>query len=374
MIMKKNTSIVIFGYAFPHRKTCDFITILFALGFQNITIIGAPKLLLKSNAFLETIDENISNAYDVKNLCSSLKINFEECAHDDVLNIGKIKRSAQANIAIISGARIIRREVIDLFSDGVVNFHPGKIPETSGLDSFYYTIKNNCSMGVTVHCIDQKVDAGKFILFEMLKVNAEDSIDMVRENLYGVQLIALRRYLTHYFGAMKSLNDIFRPIKNPPLSAFEKENIKLNFLRWRDCQVNEQESIEECFFNLCKKGDLAKIKILITSHSYLLHCKNSEGWTAIIISTFWQRLEVVRYLIGIGANPNDTGRKGTSVLMYAKTKLLNCSNPDLSLIKFLLESGANINQKDCFGENIFYYLNIKSNPAKIIRDYLITAS
>ena len=68
--------------------------------------------------------------------------------------------------AIISGARIIKRDVIKLFANGIVNFHPGMIPETSGLDSFHHSIAQNCSMGVTVHLIDHRVDAGKFIFFE----------------------------------------------------------------------------------------------------------------------------------------------------------------------------------------------------------------
>ena len=165
--MNKNIPIIIFGYAFPHRKTYDFVNTLFVKGFRNLVVIGAPKLIL---ARRDSTNQTGSSSYCVKDLCSSLKIEFTECAHDKVEVIENLRAQLNSKIAIISGARILKKEVIDLFEDGIVNFHPGKIPETSGLDSFFYTIEKNCSPGVTVHVINEKVDAGKFIFFEKLAV------------------------------------------------------------------------------------------------------------------------------------------------------------------------------------------------------------
>ena len=146
--MKISQPLIIFGYAFPHRKTYDFIMVLFALGFQNITVIGAPKVKLARSKVVKSSVSINQNAYCVKTLCRSLGVNFEECPHDDFEEISKINNRLQAHTAVISGARIIKKEVINLFSSGVVNFHPGKIPETSGLDSFHHAIRKNCSMSL----------------------------------------------------------------------------------------------------------------------------------------------------------------------------------------------------------------------------------
>ena len=67
-----------------------------------------------------------------------------ECAHDKIEVIEDIRDRLKAKIALISGARILKKEIIDLFDNGIINFHPGKIPETSGLDSFLY-YRKNCS-------------------------------------------------------------------------------------------------------------------------------------------------------------------------------------------------------------------------------------
>jgi len=368
--MKKNDPILIFGYSFPHRKTCDFLNILFALGFQNITVVAAPKLKLAHNSGLKNTEEINSNEYCVKNLCQILKINFEECRHDDIQKILKIKNDTRAQIVIISGARIIKREVIDMFPDGIVNFHPGKIPETSGLDSFYYSIKNNCSMGVTVHLIDHKVDAGRFIFFDKLKIQKNQSIDTVRENLYGVQLSAFKKYLLTYFGKKLIFKKIVRPKKNPPLELHEKSFLISKFQRWKISQLKEQALAEENFFLACQEGNVEKVRDLIFTDSYLISCHNSKGWSGIIIAAFWQHLDLVSVLIEMGANPNDFGRNGTTVVMYAKTKLLEQQIPNMSLLELLVEAGANVYQKDNFEKDIFDYLNVENSNERQVVDYL----
>lgn len=274
--MNKNIPIIIFGYAFPHRKTYDFVNTLFVKGFRNLVVIGAPKRILAGR---DSTNQTGSSSYCVKDLCSSLKIEFTECAHDKVEVIENLRAQLNSKIAIISGARILKKEVIDLFEDGIVNFHPGKIPETSGLDSFFYTIEKNCSPGVTVHVINEKVDAGKFIFFEKLAVKKNESIEEVRANLYKTQLQALRNYLDFYFGKDIDYPDIYRPKKNSPLSDTKKHELTSRYDFWLDSQLKLQTSSENEFIDLCRKGDYEKIETLIKKNSYLLYYKSAEGKT-----------------------------------------------------------------------------------------------
>ncbi len=370
--MKINEPLIIFGYAFPHRKTYDFITVLFGIGFQNITVIGAPKVKLANSEDQRSSDNLTQNAYCVKTLCSSLGIKFEECPHDDYERISKINDLLQAHTAIISGARIIKKEVIDLFSNGIVNFHPGKIPETSGLDSFHQSIRKDCPMGVTAHEIDHKVDRGRFIFFEKLKVSPEQTMEVVKENLYGLQLFALRKYIKTYFCETYTFPKINRPKKNMPLKKTEKIAIEAKFPKWLTDRVKNQEKIEKIFFELCVNGDLEGIKTMIKSDSYLLSCKSPEGWSGIIVASFWQHFSLVKYFLNLGANPNDIGLNGTSVLMYAKTKLLHREDLDISLLKLLIDHGASIYLKDNFGKNIFDYLNSDEDSERFVANFLMS--
>ena len=72
----------------------------------------------------------------------------------------------------------------------------------------------------------------------------------------------------------------------------------------------------------------------------------------------------------MGANPNDFGRNGTTVVMYAKTKLLEQQIPNMSLLELLVEAGANVYQKDNFEKDIFDYLNVENSNERQVVDYL----
>lgn len=61
--------------------------------------------------------------------------------------------------------RILPKRLIALFSEGVINFHGGLLPEMGGLYSSCHTILENCSKGGgTIHYIDEFIDNGDIIL------------------------------------------------------------------------------------------------------------------------------------------------------------------------------------------------------------------
>ena len=82
----------------------------------------------------------------------------------------------------------------------------------------------------------------------------------------------------------------------------------------------------------------------------------------------------MQYLIELGADVNATGIKGTTVLMYAKTKVLQDSSLDFSLIRLLLKAGADVYQTDVFDKDVFAYLEMANVEdaclAKVLRDFV----
>ena len=283
--MQTQNPIIVFGYAFPHRKTWDFLSILASSGYTNLTVIAAPRLVLSGAASTKS-NQTYDSAYDVQEICTLLGISYIEARHDDVDLIASVRAEVGAKLAIISGARILKAEVIQLFPNGVVNFHPGKIPQTSGLDSFYYTIEKDCEMGVTAHLIDARVDAGHFILFEKVRIAAEDCMESVREKVYAAQITALRRYLKKILHSGGDYLPINRPSKNEPLTDDARENINNLFDDWKYGQIKKQDALEDQFFKRCAFGEVDEVMALISDHNYLLHLKNERGWSALIIAAF----------------------------------------------------------------------------------------
>lgn len=365
-----DTPFVIFAYAFPHKKSFDFISAIHAKGFRTLMVIGAPKILLKHDFKQNSDSITLTDEFDIQKLCSALSIPFLECPHDDVDVIARAKATIGAEIALIAGARILRANIIDLFPKGVVNFHPGKIPETSGLDSFFYTLKTGSPMGVTVHFIDERVDAGKLIFFEKLRIRSIDSCDSIRRRLHLTQLRALHRFFDMFLSNNIVCTDINRPKKNNPLSLDEKRIVESGFDAWKEQQIISTEDIENKFFKACFEGCLAEVKQLVSKNFYLLDSKDSNGWSAIIIAAFWQHEPLVKYLLKMGADPNDVGKNGTTVLMYSKTGILDAENPSLNIISALINNGADALAKDDYGDDIFHYLDPKKRSSNLIRSYL----
>ena len=50
-----------------------------------------------------------------------------------------------------------------LIKYGILNFHPGLLPDIRGLDSVLWSIEKNYPIGVTAHLINNKIDAGKLV-------------------------------------------------------------------------------------------------------------------------------------------------------------------------------------------------------------------
>lgn len=92
-----------------------------------------------------------------------------------------------------------------------------------------------------------------------------------------------------------------------------------------------------------QNGELEVVESLLKS-GVDVNFQNNRGWTALTIAAFHQRLNLVKFLVENGANVNHVNVNGTSVLMYAKTKIVNTR--DYKVVDFLLDTGADINIRD----------------------------
>lgn len=72
--------------------------------------------------------------------------------------------------------------------------------------------------------------------------------------------------------------------------------------------------------------------------------QTDKGWTMLIVAVYNQRIKIVKWLIEKGANVNHVSNNGTTVFMYAKTKILQTKN--YNLLNLLIREGADLNVRD----------------------------
>lgn len=178
---------VLFSYNFKHRKTQDFI---FYCLFNNIKIdliVAADPIKLSIPQ--STIRTKIKDGALIhpKDLANSFSIPYIVENHSSE-RLNNLLKEMKPEIGLISGARILKKPIIENFETGIVNFHPGLIPDARGLDAMLWSIYFGLPLAVTSHIIDERIDAGKLIEIEKIKIDKDDTLFDLSNKLYLKQL------------------------------------------------------------------------------------------------------------------------------------------------------------------------------------------
>ncbi len=217
----KNIKVAVFCYNFPHKKTQDILLKLFLEEIKINCIFAAEPI--KLNILPSTIHTKIKHFAVVhpKQIANRLGIKYYVLPHNSI-GVEELIKNNNIDLGIIAGARILKPCIINKFSKGIINFHPGLIPESRGLDAMLWSIYKNIPLGVTAHLIDERIDAGRILIKEKIPIYKNDTFLDLSERLYEKQLDIL-------FPAIeKALNDRWTCIDTVKSSYNKKmpENIE----------------------------------------------------------------------------------------------------------------------------------------------------
>jgi phosphoribosylglycinamide formyltransferase-1 len=354
-------TVCVFAYAFPHKKTQDFLSVLNLHGYKHVVVFAAPKEKLKSidrNTYFQNVP-SVELVQDTKGLCEIYGYDYVECKHADVDTISRNVKEKEIQKAFISGARIINGDIISLFSWGIVNIHPGKLPETSGLDALFYSIKNSVEPGVTAHFINHKVDDGDQIDFYEYELRGDESLGELNKVTYEMQLNAFHDVLDRIRKDEIIREPVKRPKKNKPMAPNEKLSCIEQFPLWRS-YIHLQQ-LKKRLSKICAIGSVEQYNQLDPNRLFL-NQSIERWWTPLVIAVHHKRYDLAKFLIEEGADVNYATPKGTTVLMYAKTDATD-ENDGIKILELLIEQGADANFTDCFGKTASEYLGPDANPA-----------
>lgn len=171
----KKIELVVFAYEFPHFKS-EYglkelisnnykISLVILQQYKNLSVpVSKKKVYVKQNPL-----------GNIKQLCEINNIKYIISDHNS-LNTLDILNKIKPTLGIILGARILKKHIIDSFSNGIINLHPGEIPLNRGLDNFKWAIVEKMPMVVTSHFISDKIDLGKIILKSKVAIYKDDTI------------------------------------------------------------------------------------------------------------------------------------------------------------------------------------------------------
>lgn len=216
----------LFAYNFPHRKTQDFIYRLLSEGVTIDVIFAANKVELSIPPSSIRKSVRFEALVHPSEIAKNLGIPYQVVDHNSN-EIESLVKEHEISLGIIAGARIIKSHVIDLFRHGIINFHPGLIPEARGLDAILWSIYNKIPIGVTSHLIDHRIDAGKIIDIQKIAVDKTDTLFDLYEKVHSLQLNMIVNSIKKVKkGELYSIDDAGEYNSKMP-SELEKETLEL---------------------------------------------------------------------------------------------------------------------------------------------------
>lgn len=238
-----NKKIAIFAYNFPHKRTQDFILKLFFEGYKPDIVLAANSIKLNlppknSQSKLKHI-----SLIHPEIICDKLNIPYKVVVHNSQETEDILKKH-DIEIGIISGSRILKDNIIKSVRKGIINFHPGLIPQVRGLDALEKSILNEVPLGITAHIIDKRIDAGRIIKKQYIPIYQDDTLKELNYRLYETQIILLPEIIK--LVEIRSLDE-FQLIDEkecnycPPINQLESMRVIEKFNHYKDKFCNKKE-------------------------------------------------------------------------------------------------------------------------------------
>lgn len=96
---------------------------------------------------------------------------------------------ARVDLVVLAGfLRVLSPDFVGRFAGRIVNVHPSLLPAFPGLDAIGQALSHGVRVtGVSVHLVDQGLDAGPIILQEALKVHQGEPREELEARLHAVE-------------------------------------------------------------------------------------------------------------------------------------------------------------------------------------------
>ena len=109
------------------------------------------------------IAESIESQIDELSLSGINVEHVEVSIHNSEQVMPHIKE-LDLDLIVFGGTRIIRGEILDFPKDGVINSHPGLLPECRGSASPAWSVYHDIPIGSSTHFCDNGIDTGQLLL------------------------------------------------------------------------------------------------------------------------------------------------------------------------------------------------------------------
>lgn len=220
----------IISYNTNHLKTEQIMLNL--MGQYDIRVYALPFVARPNRNVLFQHRPNQAMGAHPAELCQRYGFRFLPVRNDSEID-------NSCDLYLVAGAGILSTKC--LHGKKILNGHPGVIPAARGLDAFKWSVYHQIPLGITLHYIDENIDAGQILAVIPTPVFLSDTLES-----------AARR---HYENEIKLLSN-FQQYLSCPKNPFEGIQARESTRRMQYAQ--ELELKER--FELYKKRFCSQVK------------------------------------------------------------------------------------------------------------------
>lgn len=147
-------------------------------------------------------------------------------------------QAIQPDIVVLGGASIIRSHILKIPRIGLLNAHPGLLPEYRGVDVIPWAILNEDSVGVTIHFVDKGIDTGRICASETLSIRTDDTIASLRKRAEEVAGRVMAQTLLEII----IKKDAFLTLLNPKEGGKQYYKMSRKMLKMAEKKLKERSS------------------------------------------------------------------------------------------------------------------------------------
>lgn len=180
----------VFAYNWPHKKTQDVLLRLWMMGAEVVCVVAMDPVPLDLPESTKRVKPRHVGVVHPRSVADRMGVPYHEVQHDTE-ECAALLGDHGVELGVIGGARILHDPVLSAPTEGILNLHPGLIPEVRGLDALKWAIHEDRPLGVTAHLIDERVDAGRVVLRREIDLRPDDGWVDLSLRLHETELAVL---------------------------------------------------------------------------------------------------------------------------------------------------------------------------------------
>ena len=177
--------------------------------------------------FLKRIEGN-PIAPSIQEQVKGLGIKIKSVAIHNSQQVMPLIKESELDLIVFGGTRIIRGEILDLPKDGVINSHPGLLPECRGSASPAWSVYHDIPIGSSTHFCDNGIDTGHLLLRrEVLVKRGMTYEDLCFETLLLAGILMKEALMAYDEGRWSELRRPQGESENPTFRNAPEEILKI---------------------------------------------------------------------------------------------------------------------------------------------------